>query len=151
MESGIEDDELEAGRGDHLHRVHRILHLLRPDPEEPPEVDAVGLGDLRVEVITEVDEHRRFPGARRGGEGGEDDGEASGGTASGELDDLAARQPAAEERVERLEGGGEKLVAALLAERADQLRRAHDFGADGGFQTFAQAANVFPFARFYRR
>ena len=89
-------------------------------------------------MIAGVDERRRLADARRRGERGDHDREAR--AAAGDLGHLAARQSAAEERVERRDGRREDFVAALAGDGADQLRAAGEFRRDRGFERRPQVA-----------
>src|SRR5688572_30949286 len=57
---------------------------------------------------------------------------------------LAARQPAAEEGVERLDGGGKGRVAAAAGDGSDQLRAVGDLGANRRVEARAQVADFRP-------
>src|SRR5205814_8006450 len=85
-----------------------FLQCLRPDPEEPRQLGALGRRSLRIEVIAEVDESRRLARRSGGGERGERERETAARPAPHDLDERAAWEGLAEEgrlRFGRGEGG----------------------------------------------
>ena len=144
----VERDELDAGRADHLRRHDRLLHRRRPHPEHPPQVDAGGLAELRIESVAEVDEGGRLAEGGGGGEGGDDDGVAL--AAAGDLGHLAAGEAAAEQSVERLDGGGEDGVAPPPGDGPDQLRAVDDLRADARVEAGPKLLHLRPLPRFHR-
>lgn len=151
MKADIDDNELEPGRRYHLGAHHRLFHRPRPDPEEPPQVDAIRLGELRIEVVTEIDQRDCFAHRRRGGEGRENDRETSGCMTRNELDEPAACEAAAEEGIDGLECGRDEQGPLTHGGTAKQLGSAPHACRDRRIESLTQLPERRTLPRFYGR
>jgi 2-hydroxychromene-2-carboxylate isomerase len=98
----VENDEREApGREQQVGGAQRVVRITRADPEDVREQEAGGGRGLGVERVVRVDPGDDGAGARGGRGDGAREAGATGAVRPGELGDAAARQPAAEQHVER--------------------------------------------------
>jgi hypothetical protein len=151
MHTGIEDDQLKAGAHQHLRRCHRLLHRRRTDPEKTPEVDPCRRGQLRIEMIAEIDERCGFSHRRRRDEAGMDERESSRRATAGDLRHPAAGQTSFEKAVECVDRRRHELVPIVFLQRQDQFRSARDPRGNRRFQTLAEPCYFFPLIRRGRR
>ena len=99
----IEHDQREAGFENHLGGGQSPPQVARAEPQETLEADPGSTGPVRIQVVPQIDEGRRLAATGRGGEGGENTGEAAARGGSHELHQTSQGQAAGQEAVEGLE------------------------------------------------
>ena len=128
-EAEVRDDERKAGREQHLRGGERFLDAAGTHPEEELQIHARRGRALGIQVLSRIHQRRGLSGRGDGSERGQGDRETTARAAAGELDELAPRQAAGKQAIERIEAGRQALLR-LPAPR--KVRRDRQAGAQAG-------------------
>ena len=110
----VENDQGKSASDQHLGAAKRLLQSLRPCPEQPFEVDPGTRRRLRIEVVSQIDQGRRFTALGGAGQQFQHQGKAAAAPGTDQLDRLPAADAAVQQAVDVREPRGEHVGFYLL-------------------------------------